>query len=1101
MDLDDDDPFSSGNEATATSASDMDMDALFGAMRATRKKDAVAEASELAQAAIKEGSSIFGDNYQAGQQQLLASTQPAPTSSAFGGGLSGFGGANPSLSDIFGDAGAGDSFPGFGDNTATSNNGGFGNFGGFGGGEAAANEFAGSAAPPKPQTLNDGFLDFIEEASKAAGPKKDAQYRIRKRGGKVSGPFDEKSVVSMIKKSELNGSEEASIDGIVWKPLGQFPAFTEVLQQALASALAMLDDGALPKSKNSTASVPPVAGQTSSNINTDTNTQAAAGDARSEKLRRFAAPIAGISLGAFLLAAVGMHFTTEGGLPALLSGEGKAIAVVNPDDPNAVKPVKSDPLPKLTMSINDVWREDTFGTYKKIVDESKTILEKGKDRTASSDVSNTQQIQMVVSAYLSVVEKEAPVGIELKAVGDDKNKAIITAAIAYNQGKWDDGLNALKPLLAALPADSKSKPPESSALFLWRGLGLLGKNDNVGASAAFDEALQGNPNFVPALYQQAALSATTGQGEAAREYARKIIDISPKHPRSAVLLGRLLAADVDTRADADKLLREVSEGETSKAASTAQKADAWLARAEFALGERQFSEAMKFMNRAVELRPDDRALKLNYAQLALKLREFSVARTAYEQLLQKTPNDPEAIIGVARTKLAAKDLFGGYTDLQKALKAQPQNALISYWFGVAALEYKPEEAQSAFEKAQLLDEKRAAPAAQLIKLLADKNKLGDALAAADQASAKVDPAERYLIRTSKAEVYMRQRNYDLAEKELTLAVSEAPRAVEPRVLLIDLLIKTTKLDDAAKQVQSTLALDPKNSTVITAYGNIMAARGNQREALAQFIEAMSISPNDAAIYVQAAQAAATLNDGVKAKTYIDTAVQLQPNNADLLRVRVQLVRKNDPRQALVFVKQAQDTHPNDAGLWHELGTTYAQLGSFPEAIDAFQKAVRANSELVESYIGLGQAYREMGNNTQAQKNFNEAIKRSGKSVEARLSLAEVLLAQNRADEALPLYDGALTASSNSADVLCRIGIGIADSTTESSAALRKGANSLEQCTKQQENHPAAWRALGEIYRRLGRNREAVASLRTHLNKHPNTADTSYVKELIADLGG
>ena len=57
----------------------------------------------------------------------------------------------------------------------------------------------------------------------------------------------------------------------------------------------------------------------------------------------------------------------------------------------------------------------------------------------------------------------------------------------------------------------------------------------------------------------------------------------------------------------------------------------------------------------------------------------------------------------------AGDTLGAYTDLQIALKTNPDDAALNFWFGVAAKEMgKLPEARAQFEKAQKLDPKAAA---------------------------------------------------------------------------------------------------------------------------------------------------------------------------------------------------------------------------------------------------------------------------------------------------------------------------------------------------------------------------------------------------------
>ncbi|HEY6006511.1 MAG TPA: zinc-ribbon domain-containing protein, partial [Anaeromyxobacter sp.] len=71
---------------------------------------------------------------------------------------------------------------------------------------------ADGAAPPPPKAVRSG-------------------YRVRRRSGKIFGPFEEAQIVEMLGKGELMGNEDVSADGgDAWVPIGAVAAFGEALR-------------------------------------------------------------------------------------------------------------------------------------------------------------------------------------------------------------------------------------------------------------------------------------------------------------------------------------------------------------------------------------------------------------------------------------------------------------------------------------------------------------------------------------------------------------------------------------------------------------------------------------------------------------------------------------------------------------------------------------------------------------------------------------------------------------------------------------------------------------------------------------------------------
>jgi len=101
--------------------------------------------------------------------------------------------------------------------------------------------------PQAPRAASEDILGFIDdEAARVetgAGPG-GHEFRIRRRNGKLEGPFGSERILAMIRAGQLSGGEDVSTDGVSWRALTSIPQFNEALNRAAdASSYGEVDFG------------------------------------------------------------------------------------------------------------------------------------------------------------------------------------------------------------------------------------------------------------------------------------------------------------------------------------------------------------------------------------------------------------------------------------------------------------------------------------------------------------------------------------------------------------------------------------------------------------------------------------------------------------------------------------------------------------------------------------------------------------------------------------------------------------------------------------------------------------------------------------------
>ena len=87
----------------------------------------------------------------------------------------------------------------------------------------------------------------------------------------------------------------------------------------------------------------------------------------------------------------------------------------------------------------------------------------------------------------------------------------------------------------------------------------------------------------------------------------------------------------------------------------------------------------------------------------------------------------------------------------------------------------------------------------------------------------------------------------------------------------------------------------------------------------------------------------------------------------------------NPEAALGAFRRVTEIDANDADSWYFLGSTYAQLKKFPEAIAAFERALKIDPLHASAQFGLARAYQQSGQADsahEAMKRFQYVTRRS-----------------------------------------------------------------------------------------------------------------------------
>ena len=163
--------------------------------------------------------------------------------------------------------------------------------------------------------------------------------------------------------------------------------------------------------------------------------------------------------------------------------------------------------------------------------------------------------------------------------------------------------------------------------------------------------------------------------------------------------------------------------------------------------------------------------------------------------------------------------------------------------------------------------------------------------------------------------------------------------------------------------KNALRLEPTKATAYAVLGIVEMRKGNQSKALEYLNKAHTLDPHDPFALTDLAEIYLTrLNDVAKAITYLKTLQEIQPTSPD--------VNSN-------------------------LGIGYAQLKNYPEAIQAFRKAIQFNPEYAGAWSNLGYSFERIARYDSAIESYRNAIGLNPLNPPTYVDLASVLLSMRR----------------------------------------------------------------------------------------------------------
>jgi len=297
--------------------------------------------------------------------------------------------------------------------------------------------------------------------------------------------------------------------------------------------------------------------------------------------------------------------------------------------------------------------------------------------------------------------------------------------------------------------------------------------------------------------------------------------------------------------------------------------------------------------------------------------------------------------------------------------------------------------------------------------------------------------------------------------------------------LIDMFnLKIGKKQPALMVIEESWEVSEKLEAYLTR-ANIWSGLGRHKEAIADWDQAIKISPKEALLYNNRGGEKFNLGHFDEAIADYDQALEVDPNFlfAYLNRGVAKLRSKNHSGEALHDLEHVVKEAPNFPNIYHVKGDANSKLRRYSEAIADYDQALKSNPQDISSYLHRAVAHKELGRWDEAIADYDRVIKINPNNAVAYINRGAAKNRKGLPKEAINDYDRAIKINPKDAVVYnnrggARCGLG----------EFEKAIADYDQAIKISPNFEAAIQGRRAALRKLGSYQPSVADYDQDIKK-------------------
>jgi tetratricopeptide (TPR) repeat protein len=287
--------------------------------------------------------------------------------------------------------------------------------------------------------------------------------------------------------------------------------------------------------------------------------------------------------------------------------------------------------------------------------------------------------------------------------------------------------------------------------------------------------------------------------------------------------------------------------------------------------------------------------------------------------------------------------------------------------------------------------------------------------------------------------------------------------------------------EAVATLEHAAKVHPDVAGIPDRLGVLYGRQGQWRKALEAHEKASKLGSLGADAEVHRATALAELGKLSEAAAIADKALQLEPGNADALRVVGAIAsRQGRFEQAEQALTSSLGVNPDNPDTQYNLGWLYLQTGHAAQAAAALEKALALAPRHFQALHDFGILKAQSGDWAKAEEFFRKAIEARPDSAEAHYSLGLVYAEQKQYQPAETVLQAAIELRPEYPEALTNLAAVYLET-----RRAREAVPLLENARKMNPQFAQAYLNEARAYLALGDKPRAISTLRALLKVQPN----------------
>jgi putative PEP-CTERM system TPR-repeat lipoprotein len=391
--------------------------------------------------------------------------------------------------------------------------------------------------------------------------------------------------------------------------------------------------------------------------------------------------------------------------------------------------------------------------------------------------------------------------------------------------------------LAAIDTLQRKQPDKPTAADL-RGRVLLAKRDLSGARKSFEQAVERDAAYLPALGSLAAIDIAEKRLDAAQARYAAVLKADPKNTRALIALAELKARSGASKDDIGQMLDQAVQSSTDDPAPRLLLINHWL-------NNRDSKAAMAVAQAGVAAMPNNLAMLDALGSLQLVAGETNQAIITFGKIVAQQPKAANTHVRLAEAYMQTADYAAAEKSFKRALETSPN--LLKAQQGLIALSVRAQQLDRALDVARSIQKQRP------------KDAIGFQI---------------------EGDIHTGSRNWDAALKAYRAGL-DRPQAAHLPQHLFAALSASKGAAEASRFAADWQKQHPKDVSLLVFMGNNALNSNDVPAAEQHFTEVMRIDPRNASGANNLAWIKAKLGKP-GASALAEKAVALSPENPAVL---------------------------------------------------------------------------------------------------------------------------------------------------------------------------------------------------------------------------